>query len=83
MGAAESSERGHEARARLWWLAPRVTHGARVAATVDELWPYALGVVEPDLRPELARRGGLSDDSSLTVFGRGEQTPELGALGWT
>ena len=41
---------------------------------------YALGVVEAEVRPELARRVGLSDDSSLTVFGRGAHAPELAEL---
>ncbi len=29
---------------------------ARLAEAVDELWPYALGVLDDELRPELRRR---------------------------
>ena len=68
----------HRMHAEMW--AARLRDEPRFRAAVDELWPYALGVVEPELRPELARRVGLSDDSSLTVFGRGEHTPELAEL---
>ena len=40
------------------WAA-RLRDEPRFRAAVEELWPYALGVLEPDqLRPELARRVG-------------------------
>ena len=68
----------HRMHAEMW--AARLRDEPRFRAAVDELWPYALGVVEPELRPELARRVGLSDDSSLTVFERGEHTPALAEL---
>ena len=68
----------HRMHAEMW--AARLRDEPRFRAAVDELWPYALGDVEPELRPELARRVGLSDDSSLTVFERGEHTPELAEL---
>jgi ring-1,2-phenylacetyl-CoA epoxidase subunit PaaC len=68
----------HRMHAQMW--AARLRDEPRFRAAVDELWPYALGVVAPAQRAELARRVGLSDDSSLTVFGRGEHTPELAEL---
>jgi len=68
----------HRMHAEMW--AARLRDEPRFRAAVDELWPYALGVVEPELRPELARRVGLSDDSSLRVFERGEHTPALAEL---
>ncbi len=46
---------------------------------MSELWPYALGVLEPEQRAELARRVGLSDESSQAVE-RGTHTPELTEL---
>jgi ring-1,2-phenylacetyl-CoA epoxidase subunit PaaC len=68
----------HRMHAQMW--AARLRDEPRFRAAVDELWPYALGVVAPEQRAELARRVGLRDDSSLTVFGRGEHTPELAEL---
>src|SRR6478735_9044335 len=68
----------HRMHAEMW--AARLRDEPRFRAAVDELWPYALGVVEPELRPELARRVGLSDDSSLTMFDRVEHTPALAEL---
>ena len=47
----------HRLHAEMW--AARLRDEPRFRAAVDELWPYALGVLEPELRPELARRVGL------------------------
>jgi ring-1,2-phenylacetyl-CoA epoxidase subunit PaaC len=67
----------HRMHAEMW--AARLRDEPRFRAAVDELWPYALGVLEPELRPELARRVGLSVDSTQAIE-RGEHTPELAEL---
>jgi len=46
----------HRLHAELW--AERLAGEPRFAAAVDELWPYALGVLEPEHRDELARLVG-------------------------
>ena len=43
--------------AEMW--AARLRDEPRFRDAVDELWPYALGVLEPEQRAELARRVGL------------------------
>jgi ring-1,2-phenylacetyl-CoA epoxidase subunit PaaC len=67
----------HRLHAELW--AARLRDEPRFTAAVEELWPYALGVLEPELRPELARRVGLRDDSAQ-AHERGAHTPELAEL---
>ena len=67
----------HRMHAEMW--AARLRDEPRFRAAVNELWPYALGVLEPDQRAELARRVGLSDESSQAVE-RGEHTPDLAEL---
>jgi ring-1,2-phenylacetyl-CoA epoxidase subunit PaaC len=66
----------HRLHAELW--AARLRDEPRFHAAVEELWPYALGVLDPALRPELARRVGLED--SPDAIERGEHTPELAEL---
>jgi ring-1,2-phenylacetyl-CoA epoxidase subunit PaaC len=68
----------HRMHAEMW--AARLRDEPRFRAALEELWPYALGVVEPEQRAELARRTGLSDDSSPSMFERGEHTPQLAEL---
>jgi ring-1,2-phenylacetyl-CoA epoxidase subunit PaaC len=67
----------HRMHAEMW--AARLRDEPRFRAAVAELWPYALGVVEPEQRAELARRVGLGDESSQAIE-RGEHTPELADL---
>jgi len=67
----------HRMHAEMW--AARLRDEPRFRNAVNELWPYALGVLEPEQRAELARRVGLSDESSQAVE-RGEHTPELAEL---
>src|SRR5437588_8807966 len=68
----------HRMHAELW--AARLRDEPRFRAAVEELWPYALGVLEADLRPELARRVGLASNSLLQEHERGAHTPELAEL---
>jgi ring-1,2-phenylacetyl-CoA epoxidase subunit PaaC len=65
----------HRMHAELW--AARLREEPRFRAAVEELWPYALGVVPAELRPELARRVGLD---VVEAKERGEHTPELAEL---
>jgi ring-1,2-phenylacetyl-CoA epoxidase subunit PaaC len=67
----------HRLHAEMW--AGRLRDEPRFRAAVQELWPYALGMLEPDLRPELARRVGLRVDSTQAIE-RGEHTPALAEL---
>jgi len=73
----------HRLHAELW--AERLRDEPRFTAAVDELWPYALGMLEPELRSELARRvgraaEGLSDQQLSPEHQRGAHTPELTEL---
>jgi ring-1,2-phenylacetyl-CoA epoxidase subunit PaaC len=67
----------HRMHAEMW--AARLRDEPRFRDAVNELWPYALGVLEPEQRGELARRVGLSVESTQAVE-RGEHTPELAEL---
>jgi ring-1,2-phenylacetyl-CoA epoxidase subunit PaaC len=67
----------HRLHAEMW--AARLRDEPRFTTAVEELWPYALGVLEPALRPELARLVGLRDDSTQAVE-RGAHTPEFAEL---
>ena len=65
----------HRMHAEMW--AARLRDEPRFRAAVEELWPYALGVLEPELRPELARRIGLD---AVEAKERGTHTDELAQL---
>jgi ring-1,2-phenylacetyl-CoA epoxidase subunit PaaC len=73
----DREETYHRLHAEMW--AGRLRDEPRFRAAVQELWPYALGMLEPDLRPELARRVGLRVDSTQAIE-RGEHTPALAEL---
>jgi ring-1,2-phenylacetyl-CoA epoxidase subunit PaaC len=66
----------HRMHAEMW--AARLRDEPRFRDAVNELWPYALGVLEPEQRAELARRVGLR--VSTQAVERGEHTPELTEL---
>jgi ring-1,2-phenylacetyl-CoA epoxidase subunit PaaC len=65
----------HRMHAEMW--AARLRDEPRFRDAVNELWPYALGVLEPEQRAELARRVGLD---VVPARERGEHTPELAEL---
>jgi ring-1,2-phenylacetyl-CoA epoxidase subunit PaaC len=67
----------HRLHAELW--AARLHAEPRFEAAVERLWPYALGVVAPDQRDELARRTGLSANLAQAKE-RGTHTPQLQPL---
>ena len=66
----------HRLHAELW--AARLHDEPRFAAAVDELLPYALGMLPENLRGELARRVGRNAGGDLRE--RGSHTPELAEL---
>jgi ring-1,2-phenylacetyl-CoA epoxidase subunit PaaC len=65
----------HRMHAEMW--AARLRDEPRFRDAVNELWPYALGVLEREQRAELARRVGLD---VIPARERGEHTPELTEL---
>jgi ring-1,2-phenylacetyl-CoA epoxidase subunit PaaC len=65
----------HRLHAEMW--AGRLHDEPRFQAAVEELWPFALGIVEPELRAELGRRVGLEP---VAARERGEHTAELSEL---
>jgi ring-1,2-phenylacetyl-CoA epoxidase subunit PaaC len=67
----------HRLHAELW--AERLKDEPRFTAAVEQLWPYALGVVAPEQRDELARRTGLSANLAQ-AHERGTHTPDLEPL---
>jgi ring-1,2-phenylacetyl-CoA epoxidase subunit PaaC len=67
----------HRLHAELW--AERLKDEPRFAAAVERLWPYALGVVAPEQRDELARRTGLRANLAQ-AHERGAHTPDLEPL---
>jgi ring-1,2-phenylacetyl-CoA epoxidase subunit PaaC len=71
----DREETYHRMHAEMW--AARLRDEPRFRNAVEELWPYALGVLEPELREELARRVGLD---VVEAKERGEHTPELAEL---
>jgi ring-1,2-phenylacetyl-CoA epoxidase subunit PaaC len=73
----DREETYHRLHAEMW--AGRLRHEPRFREAVEELWPYALGVLEPEQRAELGRRTGLRVESTQIVS-RGHHTPELAEL---
>ena len=71
----DREETYHRLHAEMW--AARLHDVQRFRAAVLELWPYALGLLEPELRPELARRVGLDQ---VEARERGAHTSELAEL---
>jgi ring-1,2-phenylacetyl-CoA epoxidase subunit PaaC len=65
----------HRLHAEMW--AGRLADEPRFRDAVIELWPFALGIVEPELRAELGRRVGLEP---VAARERGEHTSELAEL---
>ena len=74
-GKIDREETYHRLHAEMW--AARLRDEPRFREAVAELWPYALGVVEPEQRAKLARRVGLAE---VEPNERGAHTPELAEL---
>ena len=67
----DREETYHRMHAELWH--ERLRDEPRFRAAVEELWPYALGVLPPDLRGKLAERAGLPQVDAVE---RGEHVDE-------
>ena len=65
----------HRMHAEMWH--ERLRREARFRDAVADLWPYALGVLPPEQRPELALRVGLDEVEAVE---RGTHTDELAEL---
>ena len=65
----------HRMHAEMWH--DRLRDEPRFQAAVEELWPYALGVLPSELRGELVTRVGVAEVEAVE---RGTHTDELGPL---
>jgi ring-1,2-phenylacetyl-CoA epoxidase subunit PaaC len=74
----DREEAYHRMHAEMW--AERLRDEPRFRAAVEELVPYALGVLPEELRPQLAERLGLPSDESSLGHERGSHTDELAGL---
>jgi ring-1,2-phenylacetyl-CoA epoxidase subunit PaaC len=70
----------HRIHAEMW--AERLAGEPRFEAALDELWPYALGVLPAELRPRLAEKlhRNLPSNSLLLDVERGAHTHQLEPL---
>jgi ring-1,2-phenylacetyl-CoA epoxidase subunit PaaC len=71
----DREETYHRMHAEMWH--DRLRDEPRFQAAVEELWPYGLGVLPPELRGELATRVGLAEVEAVE---RGTHTEELAPL---
>jgi ring-1,2-phenylacetyl-CoA epoxidase subunit PaaC len=65
----------HRLHARMW--ADRLRDEPRYQEAIDELFPYALGIVEPARRPILAERIGLAEVEAIERGSHLEEWPAL------
>jgi ring-1,2-phenylacetyl-CoA epoxidase subunit PaaC len=71
----DREEAYHRMHAEMWH--DRLRGEPRFREAVEELWPYALGVLPAELRGELVSRVGLDEVEAIE---RGTHTDELGPL---
>ena len=71
----DREETYHRMHAELWH--ERLRDEPRFRAAVEELWPYALGVLPPDLRGKLAERAGLAEVDAVERGEHVDEWPEL------
>ena len=71
----EREEVYHRLHAEMWL--ERLRDEERYTSAIDELWPYALGVLEPSLRPALADRVGRSEVEAVERSAPGEEFAAL------
>jgi ring-1,2-phenylacetyl-CoA epoxidase subunit PaaC len=71
----DREEAYHRMHAEMWF--DRLRDEPRVREALDELYPYALGVLDEELRPRLAER---LDREPVEPIGREGHTPELAEL---
>jgi ring-1,2-phenylacetyl-CoA epoxidase subunit PaaC len=65
----------HRLHAEMWHA--RLREEERYTAALDELWPYALGVVAAELRPALAARVGREEVEAVERSAPGPEFAEL------
>ena len=73
----DREEAYHRMHAEMWH--ERLRDEPRFQAAVEELWPYAVGLLDEDLRPALAQRLNLPSDT-LSLGERGDVSDEFRAL---
>jgi ring-1,2-phenylacetyl-CoA epoxidase subunit PaaC len=71
----DREEAFHRMHAEMWH--DRLRDEPRFQAAVEELWPYALGVLPAELRGELVQRVGLAE---VAATERGTHTDELAPM---
>jgi ring-1,2-phenylacetyl-CoA epoxidase subunit PaaC len=71
----DREEAYHRMHAEMW--RERLRDELRFREAVEELWPYALGLVGSDLRPALAERVGLAEVGAVERGGHDESWPAL------
>jgi ring-1,2-phenylacetyl-CoA epoxidase subunit PaaC len=71
----DREEAYHRMHAEMWH--DRLRDEPRFQAAVEELWPYALGILPAELRGELVERVGLAEVEAVE---RGTHTDELAPL---
>ena len=71
----EREEVYHRLHAEMWH--ERLREEGRYTAALDELWPYALGVVAAELRPALAERVGREEVEAVERSAPGPEFAEL------
>jgi ring-1,2-phenylacetyl-CoA epoxidase subunit PaaC len=71
----EREEAYHRLHAEMWH--ERLRDEPRYTAALDELWPYALGVLEAELRPALAARVGREEADAVERGAPGAEFAEL------
>jgi ring-1,2-phenylacetyl-CoA epoxidase subunit PaaC len=74
-GKIEREEIYHRLHAEMWL--ERLGTDERTRAALDELWPSALGVLEPGLRPQLAERLGRPEVEAVERSAPGAEFAEL------
>ncbi|MDQ3067152.1 MAG: phenylacetate-CoA oxygenase subunit PaaI, partial [Actinomycetota bacterium] len=65
----------HRLHAEMWL--ERLGSEERYVAAVDELWPYALGVLDRELRPSLAEKVGRDEVEAVERTPPGPEFAEL------
>ena len=71
----EREEVYHRLHAEMWL--ERLREEERYTDAVEELWPYALGVLEPGLRPVLAERVGRDEVDAVERIAPGAEFAAL------
>jgi ring-1,2-phenylacetyl-CoA epoxidase subunit PaaC len=71
----DREEQYHRLHANMW--AERLRDEPRFRKALEELWPYALGVLATELRSELATRVRLEETEAVERNGHSDELPAL------